>query len=83
VLFSCAGFDEEAGKSIQLVWKKKFRIVWGMTVQCPTCFEYFEVSEVAPEDRGTQMDYDCEVCCRPLILIVGEDGELYSRGMEE
>ncbi len=54
-----------------------------MTVQCPTCFEYFEVSEIAPEDFGSQMDYDCEVCCRPLVLIIGEDGELYSQGMDE
>ena len=57
-------------------------LTW-MTVQCPTCFEFFEVSAVAPEDYGTQMDYDCEVCCRPLILLVGEDGELSALSLDE
>ncbi len=57
-------------------------LTW-MTVQCPTCFEFFEVSEVAPEDYGTQMDYDCEVCCRPLVLLVGEDGELSAMSLDE
>lgn len=54
-----------------------------MTVQCPTCFEDFEVSEVAPEDYGSQIDYDCEVCCRPLVIVIGEDGTLFSQGMNE
>ena len=52
-------------------------------IQCPTCFEYFEVSEIAPEDHGSRMDYDCEVCCRPLILVVEADGSLYSEGLDE
>lgn len=52
-------------------------------MQCPTCFEFFEVSEVAPEDHGTQMDYDCEVCCRPLVLLVDEDGELSAMSLDE
>ena len=52
-------------------------------MQCPTCFEFFEVSEVAPEDYGTQMDYDCEGCCRPLVLLVDEDGELSALSLDE
>lgn len=31
-------------------------------VQCPSCGEWFAISVVAPEDYGSQMDYDCEVC---------------------
>ncbi|MEN8679170.1 MAG: hypothetical protein ABF391_03880 [Akkermansiaceae bacterium] len=31
-------------------------------VQCPSCGEWFSISMVAPEDYGSQMDYDCEVC---------------------
>jgi hypothetical protein len=31
-------------------------------VQCPSCGEWFTISVVAPEDYGSQMDYDCEVC---------------------
>jgi len=33
-----------------------------LTVQCPSCGEWFEVPAVAPEDYGSEMDYDCEVC---------------------
>jgi hypothetical protein len=29
------------------------------------------------------MDYDCEVCCRPLILVVEADGSLFAEGLEE
>ncbi|MGJ8695994.1 MAG: CPXCG motif-containing cysteine-rich protein [Verrucomicrobiaceae bacterium] len=52
-------------------------------IQCPTCHEWFSISEVAPEDYGSQMDYDCEVCCRPLILLVDEDGEVSAQGVDE
>jgi len=52
-------------------------------VQCPTCFEYFEASEVAPEDYGSSMDYDCEVCCRPLLLVVEGDGSIHAQGLDE
>ncbi|MDE0860448.1 MAG: CPXCG motif-containing cysteine-rich protein [Akkermansiaceae bacterium] len=52
-------------------------------IQCPTCHEWFEVSEVAPEDYGSRMDYDCEICCRPLILVVETDGSLFAEGLEE
>ena len=31
-------------------------------VQCPSCGEWFTISVVAPEDYGSQIDYDCEVC---------------------
>jgi hypothetical protein len=29
------------------------------------------------------MDYDCEVCCRPLIVVVEADGSLFAEGLEE
>ena len=31
-------------------------------VQCPSCGEWFVISPVGPEDYGSQLDYDCEVC---------------------
>jgi hypothetical protein len=31
-------------------------------VQCPSCGEWFAIPPVAPEDYGSEMDYDCEVC---------------------
>ena len=33
-----------------------------LTVQCPSCGEWFAVSAIGPEDYGCEMDYDCEVC---------------------
>jgi hypothetical protein len=42
------------------------RLSWNLmnelTVQCPSCGEWFEVSAIGPEDFGSEMDYDCEVC---------------------
>lgn len=52
-------------------------------IQCPTCHEWFEVSEVAPEDFGSQLDYDCEVCCRPLVIVVEADGSSWAQGLQE
>ena len=45
-------------------------------VQCPYCFEWVEVY-VDPETRGATVE-DCEVCCRPWLLVVERDeaGEL-------
>ena len=44
-------------------------------IQCPTCFEWFEIA--LPElGRGemVELDYDCEICCRPMLVIVDESG---------
>jgi hypothetical protein len=51
-------------------------------VQCPTCFETFEVVMPPPEELPAEMDYDCEICCRPLILVFDESGA-YARGIGE
>jgi len=51
-------------------------------VQCPTCFETFEVVMPPPEELPAEMDYDCEICCRPLILVFDESGA-YTRGLGE
>lgn len=37
-------------------------------VQCPYCFEWTQVY-VDPGSEG-EMVQDCEVCCRPWLLIV-------------
>lgn len=49
-------------------------------VQCPSCFEWFAFP-MPPEGEGegAEMDYDCEVCCRPMVIRVFEGGaEAYS-----
>jgi len=43
---------------------------------CPVCGELFDVSTIPPEDFGSTLDYDCEVCCRPLLIEVNSEGGL-------
>jgi hypothetical protein len=53
-------------------------------VTCPTCFEEFEVAAPALSEVPTDVDYDCEVCCRPMrIAFAEEDGEVsgYAYGL--
>lgn len=47
-------------------------------VTCPTCFETFEVPPPDTADADSQLDYDCEVCCRPMVLqvTITPDGQL-------
>jgi len=52
-------------------------------IQCPSCFEWFSFSmphEVY--DGEIEMDYDCEVCCRPMRVIVSGDGA-WTLGMDD
>lgn len=51
-------------------------------VMCPSCGEYFSVLGPSPEEGPTEWDYDCEVCCRPMILVFTEE-EAYARGLGE
>jgi len=37
-------------------------------VICPSCFEEFEVPSPAPSETPCDVDYDCEVCCRPMRI---------------
>lgn len=55
-------------------------------VICPTCFEEFMVPLPAPDETPCEVDYDCEVCCRPMIVVFDEeDGEVYAsaRGIHD
>jgi hypothetical protein len=48
-----------------------------ISVTCPTCFETFEVEAPHESELPTTVDYDCEVCCRPMNLSFWEeDGEI-------
>ena len=55
---------------------------WGMElaeVTCPTCFEEFEVAPPALHELPAEWDYDCEVCCRPMIIrFESDDGEIFA-----
>ncbi|MGB0370507.1 MAG: CPXCG motif-containing cysteine-rich protein [Opitutales bacterium] len=49
------------------------------SVVCPTCFETFEVSGPAVYEVPTEWDYDCEVCCRPMLIrFYAEDDEVFA-----
>jgi hypothetical protein len=58
-----------------------------VTVTCPSCFEAFEIAAPPPEELPADLDYDCEVCCRPMVIAVweAEDGEpaAEARGLDE
>ena len=42
-------------------------------VTCPTCFEVFEVPSPPPSETPCEVDYDCEICCRPLVIAFFEE----------
>jgi hypothetical protein len=42
-------------------------------VTCPTCFEEFEVPLPPANETPAEVDYDCEICCRPLRIYFDED----------
>jgi hypothetical protein len=49
-----------------------------VSVTCPSCFQTFEVAGPAAEECPTEWDYDCEVCCRPMVIAFtceGGDGD--------
>lgn len=48
-----------------------------VAITCPACFETFEVNPPPPEEVPCTVDYDCEICCRPMIIeFRDEDGEV-------
>lgn len=38
-------------------------------VTCPSCFEVFEVVLPSAAECPCEVDYDCEVCCRPMLIL--------------
>lgn len=43
-------------------------------VQCPTCFEWFSVACPADQELPAEVDYDCEICCRPMVIVFDVSG---------
>ncbi|MEM0897141.1 MAG: hypothetical protein AAGJ79_09655 [Verrucomicrobiota bacterium] len=44
-------------------------------VVCPTCFEIFSIPAPAISEVPCDVDYDCEVCCRPMIVAFFAEAE--------
>ncbi|HUF61611.1 MAG TPA: CPXCG motif-containing cysteine-rich protein [Verrucomicrobiales bacterium] len=40
-----------------------------VSVQCPVCGEVFVVLAPPEEETPADVDYDCEVCCRPMRIL--------------
>ena len=48
-----------------------------VSITCPSCFQVFEVAAPPVTELPAELDYDCEICCRPMVISVFEqDGEL-------
>ena len=58
-----------------------------VAVVCPFCFEEFSVVPPSPDELPAEWDYDCEVCCRPMIITfeAGDDDEVdaFARSLAE
>jgi len=55
-------------------------------VTCPSCFEVFGVAAPWVDELPVEVDYDCEVCCRPMVIAFYEEaGEVVAeaRGLGE
>ena len=50
-----------------------------LPVTCPSCFETFGIAAPSVDELPADLDYDCEVCCRPMMILVsGEQGEIWA-----
>ena len=52
-------------------------------VTCPTCFESFEIPIPPDSEMPTEYDYDCEVCCRPMLIILNSPEDIYAQGLAD
>jgi hypothetical protein len=56
-------------------------------VTCPSCFEVFEIAAPPLSELPCEIDYDCEVCCRPMFVAFEDDGDggvsAWARGLGE
>jgi hypothetical protein len=46
-----------------------------VTVVCPFCFQEFSVAPPSLAELPAEWDYDCEICCRPMLISFEDDGE--------
>ncbi len=57
------------------------------SVTCPSCFEVFQVPPPSAGELPSSVDYDCEICCRPMVLDFSLDLmggiEVHARSLDE
>lgn len=44
-----------------------------LDVTCPFCFQSFGVACPSPDELPCDVDYDCEICCRPMRIAFDMD----------
>jgi len=50
-----------------------------LTVTCPSCFQEFEIAAPGVDELPAELDYDCEICCRPMVIsCFVEDDRIYA-----
>ena len=52
----------------------------------PSCFERFEIAAPGSNELPAVLDYDCEICCRPMEIDVWEEDGMVvgqARGLGE
>jgi len=52
-------------------------------VTCPTCFEVFSVSLPNSDELPAELDYDCEVCCRPMMIQIEKGGYALALSLDD
>jgi predicted RNA-binding Zn-ribbon protein involved in translation (DUF1610 family) len=65
--FLICGFEfidrcKEARTVAEGLKRTKLTLMNEDSVQCPSCGEWFVIAAIGPEDFGSELDYDCEVC---------------------
>lgn len=57
------------------------------SVTCPSCFESFEILLPPLDEAPCEVDYDCEICCRPMIVVFEPDGNsglaAWAKGLQD
>ena len=51
------------------------RPVESTAITCPVCFETFEIVVDVSEGREQEFIYDCEICCRPIVVKLRISGD--------
>ncbi len=52
-------------------------------IQCPYCWESFEITIDPSEGESQDFVYDCEVCCRPIdVRVTIEDETIQVRAKQ-
>ncbi len=52
-------------------------------VTCPSCFEAFSIALPNANELPAELDYDCEVCCRPMVIHISEEGDASALSLDD